>query len=373
MKKINKFIPIAKPDLSGNEKKYLIECVETSWVSSRGPFVKKLEKNFADYLKVKYVAAVSSGTSGLHLALLALGIGPGDEVIVPTLTFIATVNAVKYVGAKPVFIDSEEETWSLDVKKLKSVITPKTKAIIPVHLYGHPVDMDPLIKIAKKNKIFIVEDAAEAHGAEYKGKKVGTFGDIAVFSLFGNKVITSGEGGLVATNYKNIDLKVRLYRDQGLTKADREKFHYRHPVIGYNYGMSNLQAAVAVAQLERIDEFIRKKREIAKIYKEYLGNIEGITLSPEKSWAKNIFWMFSLVLTKEMRVTRDQLIQLLKRKGIETRPFFYPIHTLPPYNIKKTFPIAEKIAARGLNLPSSVLLKENEIKYVCQTIKSFFK
>ncbi|MCL4367003.1 DegT/DnrJ/EryC1/StrS family aminotransferase [Patescibacteria group bacterium] len=366
---LKKFIPVSEPDLSGNERKYLAECVKSGWVSSQGPFVSKLEKMFSAYLGAKYTAAVSSGTAGLHLSMLTLGIGPGDEVIVPTLTFIATVNAVRYVGASPVFIDSDTETWNMDVSKLEQLINRKTKAIMPVHLYGHPVDMDPVLSIAKKHKLYVIEDAAEAHGAEYKKKKVGVLGDIGVFSLFGNKVITSGEGGLVVTNSRKLDHKIRLYRDQGLTKNDRRKYHYWHNVVGYNYDMSNLQAAVALAQLERIETLIAKKRLIKKIYESYLVDAIDITINPSMEWANSIYWMFSVLLSKKSKISRNSLIRKLHEKGIDSRPFFYPIHTLPPYATGQSFPIAEDLAKRGLNLPSSVLLTKNQIKYICQTLK----
>jgi len=366
-----KIIPIAEPDLSGNEKKYLVECIDSGWVSSSGPFVRKLEDRFANYLGVDYCVAVSSGTAGLHLALKVSGIGPGDEVIVPTLTFIATVNAISYVGAKPVFIDSEKVTWNLDPDKIERLITKKTKAVICVHLYGHPADMDPIMKIAKKKKILVIEDAAEAHGAEYKGKKVGTFGHISVYSLFANKVITSGEGGLVVTKSKRIAEKLKLYRDQGLTKGLREKYHYWHSVIGYNYGMSNLQAAVALAQLERIEQLIEKKRMIACWYYSYLKGVAGIKMSSEEVWAKSVYWMFCLVLSKGAKITRNKLIKYLLKRGVETRPFFYPIHTLPCYkgDSKRRFPVAEKIAKNGINLPSGVKLGKSDIKYITDRLK----
>lgn len=364
-----RFIPAAEPDLTGNEKKYLLECIKTGWVSSLGPFVKKLEENFAKYCGTKFAAAVSSGTAGLHLALIACGIGEGDEVIVPTLTFVATANAVRYVGAKPVFVDSEPVTWNMDVTQVEALITPATKAVIPVHLFGNPVEMEPLAKLSKKYHLYVIEDAAEAHGAEYKGKKVGCFGNLAVFSLFGNKVITSGEGGLVVTNSQKFDSKVRLYRDQGMRKGYREKYHYWHPVIGYNYDMSNLQAAVACAQLERISQFLEKKRQIAATYTKLLKDVNKITLCIERPWTKNVFWMYSILLNKNAEVSRDQMIRLLRVRGIDSRPFFYPIHTLPPYKSSQKFPVAERLAARGLSLPSSVNLGEKDLIHITNAVK----
>jgi len=367
------FVPVAEPDLTGNEARYLLECVESGWVSSLGPFVRRLEKEFGAYIGVPHVAAVSSGTAALHLALVALGIGSGDEVIVPSLTFVATANAVRYVGAIPVFADCDAQTWTLAPSAVASCITPRTRAIIAVHLYGHPAEMDELSRLAKGRGLFLIEDAAEAHGATYRDRPIGSLSDIAAFSLFGNKVITSGEGGLVATSDPDLDRTVRLYRDQGLVKGNHEHLHYWHPVVGFNYGMSNLQAAVAVAQLERIDHFVGRKRAIAAGYASRLENCPNVEVGQEVPWVKSSFWMSSLLVKPEAPISRDGLIEALRASGVDSRPFFYPIHTLPPYAAGQRLAVTEDLAARGLNLPSSTRLNDDAICWISETIQRLVK
>ena len=359
-------IPIAEPCLGEEELSNVTEAVKSGWISSKGKFIEAFEENFARYCGVKYGVATSNGTVALHLALKALEVRKNDEIIVPTLAFIAVANAVTYCNAKPVFVDSHSEYWCIDPDKIEEKITPKTKAIIPVHLYGHPCDMNAVMDIAEDHNLYVVEDAAEAHGAEYKGKKVGGLGDISIFSFYGNKIVTTGEGGMCLTNNEELYEKMRILRDHGMNPNKR----YWHDVIGFNYRMTNLQAAVGVAQLEKLDEFIKRKREIARTYNSLLNEVKGIILPPEMPWAKNVYWMYSILIEDDFKLTRDQLMDKLEENEIETRPFFYPIHIMPPYKSDIEFPVAKRISRRGINLPSAVTLKEEDIKKIVEIIAS---
>jgi len=360
-------IPVAEPSLEEEELKNIIEAVKSGWISSKGKFIEEFEQGFANYCGRKYGVATSNGTVALHLALKALGIGKGDEVIVPDLTFIATANAVTYCNAKPVFVDSHPDYWCIDPEKIEEKITSKTKAIIPVHLYGHPCDMDAIMDIAECHGLYVIEDAAEAHGAEYKGKKVGSFGGVSCFSFYGNKIITTGEGGMCLTDDEELAEKMKALRDHAMDLNKR----YWHNVIGFNYRMTNMQAAVGVAQLTKINQFIEKKIQIADWYKEGLKDLANhgvVTLHPEMSWAKCVYWMYSILIENKLEITRDELIRLLEKRGIETRPFFYPLHVLPPYRVyDNTLNLAESISSKGLNLPSSPTLGKNEIEYIVET------
>jgi perosamine synthetase len=314
-------IPVANPFLGAEELENIKEAVESGWISSKGRFITEFEEKFAAFCGVKYGVATSNGTTALHLALTGLGIGKGDEVIVPDLTFIATANAVTYTGATPVMVDSNSTYWGIDPELIEEKITPRTKAIIPVHLYGHPCDMDAIKKIAVGHNLFIIEDAAEAHGAEYKGKKVGTFGDIACFSFYGNKIITTGEGGICLTGDKEIAAKLRVLRDHG----QRPDKRYWYDVVGFNYRMTNIQAAIGVAQVKKLDQFIDLKRQIGGWYAEGLDNLfnEGLIIpAPEMPWAKTVYWLYSILLTNRFGTGRDEVISRLSDMGIETRPFF---------------------------------------------------
>lgn len=353
------------PVLGKKELKNVTECILTNWISSQGRFIPLFEKKFAKYCGVKYALTTSNGTSALHLALAALGISLGDEVIVPALTFIASANCVTYTRAKPVFCDSEEKTWNIDPGKIESLITKKTKAIIPVHLYGHPCNMEEINRIAKKHNLFVIEDSAEAIGGEFKGKKTGSLGHAGCFSFYGNKTITTGEGGMLVTNSKEVYERALLLRDHGMSRERK----YFHPVIGFNYRMTNLQAGVGVAQIERVNKLVEKKIQIAKLYNNLLKEVPGLTLPPEESWAKNTYWMYSLLIEKNFPVPRDGLIEFLKEKGIETRPFFIPVNLMPPYIGYGKFPIAESLSLRGINLPSSPSLKNSHIDYIVKSIK----
>lgn len=358
-------IPVYQPSLSGREKEYVNECLDSSWISSKGKFLPLFEKGFANYIGVKHATGVCNGTVALHLALLALGIGEEDEVIVPTLTYIASVNAIKYAGATPVFADSLSDTWQLDPADLESRITPKTKAIMAVHLYGHPCEMDEIVSVCKRHNLYLIEDCAEAIGTYYKGKHVGTFGDISTFSFYGNKTITTGEGGMVVSNDDTLMDRANHFKGQGLAKYRQ----YWHDVIGYNYRMTNICAAIGLAQLEQVDEFLKRKRQVANWYKEFIQNPE-IQIHQEKSDCVHSYWMVS-ILTKNSE-SRDKLREELANQGVETRPVFYPVHTMPMYsqNFQK-FKVAEDIGWRGINLPSYPGLSEGQVKMICDVINKF--
>ncbi|HTL83228.1 MAG TPA: aminotransferase class I/II-fold pyridoxal phosphate-dependent enzyme [Bacteroidia bacterium] len=364
-------IPVMTPQLSGNELKYVTECVTTGWISSQGSYVKRFEKEFSEYCGVKYGVAVSNGTVAIHLALAALGIGEGDEVIVPDLTFAASINGVIYTGATPVIADVDPETWTLSPKEVERLITPRTKAIMPVHLYGHPCHMDELMAIAKKHKLFVVEDCAEALGAKYKGKHVGGFGDAATFSFFGNKTITTGEGGMVLFNDEAVANKAMVLRDHGMSKQKR----YWHDLVGFNYRMTNIQAAIGVAQLERLDEFVQAKRNMAAVYNKGLQQ-HKITLPPEKEWAFNGYWLYTCIIDPKNGVSRDEFIDKLMKNGVETRPVFYPLHEMPPY-LKyvldgQKFPATDHISRNGLSLPSSVTITAEEQQTILNAFNAIY-
>jgi len=367
---IRTHLPVMEPLIGTKELINVSECILTGWISSAGKFVKQFEKQFSGYCNVKYAVATSSGTTALHLALLCLEIGQNDEVIVPTLTFIATANAVTYTGAKPVFVDVEPDSWTIDPSKIEQAITRKTKAIIPVHLYGHPANMDRIHEIANKYNLYVIEDAAQAHGALYKNKRVGVIDSTTVgcFSFFGNKIITTGEGGMLLTNRQDLYEKCCILRDHGMTANQR----YYHNILGYNYRMTNLQAAIGVAQMDKIDSIIAKKRHIANLYTNQLKHISEITMPKNKSWANNVYWLYSILLDETVsQIKKNDLIQFLKHYNIDTRPIFIPVHQQPIYDSKQRFPIAEHIASSGFSLPSSVNLTDNDINYITAKISEF--
>jgi len=358
-------IPVYKPSLFGNEKKYVNDCLDSSWISSKGKYISDFENAFSNYIGVKYAASVCNGTVAIHLALIALGIGPGDEVIVPTLTYIASVNAIIYSGATPVFVDSLLDSWQINPDEVIRKITVNTKAIMAVHLYGYPCDMASLVSIAKENKIFLIEDCAEAIGSRYKDIHVGTFGDIATFSFYGNKTITTGEGGMVVTNDETLYKRAIHFKGQGLAKHRQ----YWHDVIGYNYRMTNIQAAIGLAQLEQLQSFLQKKKYIAA---QYQKAFEGTSIKFQES-KKDIthsYWMFSILVSKEE--LREPLREHLEIAGIETRPLFYPVHTMPMYSSKyQRYSVAENLACRGISLPSYPDLTETQILYIVDKILKF--
>lgn len=360
-------IPIYQPSLAGNEKAYVNECLDSSWISSKGRFIAEFEGKFAAYTGVKHAASVCNGTVALHLALVALGIGPGDEVIVPTLTYISSVNAITYTGATPVFVDSLEDTWQMDPEDVRRKVSGKTRAIMVVHLYGHPCDMDALMAVARERRLFVVEDCAEAFGALYKGKHVGAFGDVATYSFFGNKTITTGEGGMLVTNDETLYDRSVHFKGQGLAKHRQ----YWHDVVGYNYRMTNICAALGLAQLERADAFIASKREIARLYQEGLAGLP-VRFHDETPDVAHVFWMCSIMVDDPAK--RDPLREALERNGIETRPVFNPVHTMPMYAQKfQRHPVAETIGWRGINLPSWPDLESVQIKRITDLIREFYR
>ena len=363
----NRFITVAAPVLEGNEKLYVMDCLESTWISSTGKYIKRFEDAFADFCQVKHAVSCSNGTTALHLALMALGVAPGDEVIVPTLTFVATANAVTFCGGQPIFVDADQETWNIDPSRIEEKITPRTKGIIVVHLFGYPVNMDPVLAIARRRGLFVLEDAAQAHGAEYKGQRVGSLGDIATFSFFGNKIVSTGEGGMVVTNDSDMAAKINLLKNHGMDPNRR----YWHAIIGYNYRMTNVAAAIGLAQIEKVDWQLARRREVVSRYQEVLAGVEGLTWQIEKGWAKHVWWMFSVIVANTYTVSRDEIIARMQVRGIETRPVVYPLHQLPPYAASvagQEFPIANGIASRGINLPTWAGLKREDVDFVCEQL-----
>lgn len=358
-----KWLPVSDVDLNGNERNYLLEAFDSGWLSGTGPFVGRFEQGFADYCGVRHGLACANGTVAIHLALLALGVGPGDEVIVPSLTYIATANAVTYCGATPVFADCHPDTWNVTADSIEPLLTNRTRGIIVVPLYGNPVEIEPITEFAKSYGLFVVEDAAEAHGAEYRGNRCGTFGDIATFSFYGNKIMTTGEGGMVITNDDNLIQKMRLLRGQGMDPERR----YWFTVVGYNYRLTNLQCALGLAQLERLTEFIDTRRQLAARYTEAFTNVAGVTLQTEQAGGKSSWWMFSIRVGDHD--TRDRVMTALSQSGIETRPLFWPLHMLPPYKGSKgDCPVAELIGLAGLNLPSGGHVTQHDVQRIVQIV-----
>jgi len=359
-------IPVYQPLVGDREKDYVRAALDSSWISSKGEFLERFEREFSGYVGSAHGIAAANGTVALHLAFAALGIGPGDEVIVPTLTYVASVNAIAYTGATPVFVDSEPEYGTMDPALVEAAITRRTRAIEVVHLYGHPVDMDPILDIARRHGLSVVEDAAEAHGAEYRGRRVGSLGQLGSFSFFGNKIITTGEGGMLVTHDGSLAEKARHLRGQGVS-ATRT---YWHDVIGYNYRMTNIAAAIGCAQLERVDETLAAKRLIASWYRSHLEGVPGVRLFGEAPWAMAVFWMNCVVVDPQLR---DPLMDHLRVDGIDSRPFFYPAHTLPMYATTASFPVAERLGASGVNLPSYPGLEEAQVAAICASVRRFME
>jgi len=364
-------IPISEPSLSGNEIEYVTQCIKTNWISSQGSFVRKFETLFAEYCGSSYALAVSNGTVALHLALVALNIGPGDEVIVPDLTFAASINAILYTGATPVIVDINPDTWTIDHLLIEKKISSRTKAIMPVHLYGHPCHMDEIVSIAQKYKLHIVEDCAEALGSMYKGKRVGTFAETSIFSFYGNKTITTGEGGMVLFRDKIIYNRAKILRDHGMSQTKR----YWHDEVGFNYRMTNMQGAIGVAQMERVETLVDAKRRIAETYNKLLCNITGITTPQQADWAYNSYWLYTILVDPSSVVNRNELMNKLLLNGVETRPVFYTLHEMPPY-IKYAsgdYPVSNFVSRNGMSLPSSVSLTEQMLQTVTQAFVTAFK
>lgn len=364
--------PIMQPLLNGNELAYISDCINTGWISSQGAYVKRFEKEFAGFCGAQYAVAVSNGTVALHLALAALDIKAGDEVIVPDLTFAASINAIIYTGATPVIVDVDRTTWTISVADIEKNISPRTKAIMPVHLYGHSSHMDEIMALAQKHNLLVVEDAAEAIGGKYKDKHVGVFGDAATFSFFGNKTITTGEGGMVFFKDKKAYEKAVILRDHGMSKEKK----YWHDYVGFNYRMTNLQAAIGCAQMERINEFISAKRKLADFYNKVLAETGFFILPPQESWATNGYWLYTAILKENANISRDVLMEKMLKNGVETRPAFYPLHEMPPYKnypTKATFNNSKYISAQGISFPSSVNITQEELNNIANALHSIFQ
>jgi len=367
-------IPVNHPLLNGREKELLGKCIETGWISSDGPFVKEFENKFSSYIGTKYGISVCNGTAALETAFFAAGVGKGDEVIMPAFTIISCALVAIRLGAVPVLVDAEPDTWNMDVRQIESRITSKTKAIMAVHIYGHPVDMGPLLAVARRRKIAVVEDAAEAHGAEYKGKKCGSLGDISAWSFYANKIITTGEGGMVLTSNLKMAKRAASYRN--LCFLPQRRFY--HTELGYNFRMTNMQAAVGIAQMERIEEFLKIKRSLGVYYAKRLSQIDGIKFQVEKPWAKSVYWMYCIELEKKIGLNAAQMIAALAKHGIASRPFFLGLHLQPALRSlglfrNQRYPVTERIGKQGLYLPSGMTLTKTQIDKVISAIKSIIE
>lgn len=365
------FVPVNEPLLNGNEKKYLNECIDTGWISSEGPFIKKFEELLAARVNRKYGIAVCNGSVAIDAAIIALGIKEGDEVIMPAFTIISCAAAIVRAGAIPVLVDSDPDTWNMDVNKIEEKITSKTKAIMVVHIYGLPVDMDPVISIAKKHGLKILEDAAEMHGQNYKGKPCGSFGDVSTFSFYPNKHITTGEGGMIMTDDPEIAEKCRSLRNLCF-KPERRFFHDN---LGFNFRMTNLQAALGLAQLERLDEFVERKRNMGAFYTHALKDQKNIQLPVTKTdYSENIYWVYAMVLDKSTGMNAEQAMKKLSDMGVGCRPFFFPMHEQPVFlNMglykNESYPVAENIARQGFYIPSGMALTEEQMSFCADAVK----
>jgi perosamine synthetase len=363
-------IPVNTPKMWGNEKKYLEECIDSGWISSEGPFVKEFENQFSLYIGKEFGVAVANGSAALDIAVKAIGIGLGDEVIMPTFTIISPALSVIRAGGKPVLVDSDPQTWNMDVEKIEKKITKKTKAILVVHIYGLPVDMEPILQLAKTYNLRIIEDAAEMHGQTYKGRKCGSFGDLSIFSFYPNKLITTGEGGMIVTDDEELAQKCQELRNLSFVPPRR----FIHEDFGWNYRMTNMQAALGVAQLEHIEEAIERKRTIGRKYQCLLKDLPYLQLPLDvTSYADNIYWVFGLVGHELSKHDYEYMSEKLKEKGIGTRPFFWCMHKQPVFNkmglfINEEYPIAEWLADYGFYIPSGLGLKDDEIELVADTL-----
>jgi len=363
-------IPVNEPLLNGREKELLIECIDTGWVSSDGPFVNMFERRFADYIGTTHGIAVCNGTAAIETALFAAGITKGDEVIMPAFTIVSCLVAVIRLGAAPVLVDVEPDTWGMDVGQIESRLTPRTRAIMVVHMYGHPVDMDPVLAIARTHGLVVVEDAAEVHGAEYRGRKCGSLGHVSAWSFYANKIINTGEGGMVLTSDDRIAERAASYRN--LCFRPEKRFY--HTEFGYNFRMTNLQAALGVAQMERVEEFVGIKRRLGEYYRQKLSGIPGIRFQIEKPWAKSVYWMYCIEIDETLGFTADETRTALAEKGIGTRPFFLGLHEQPAAHEiglfrGERYPVTERIARQGLYLPSGLALTESQVEEVAEAVR----
>jgi perosamine synthetase len=362
-------IPVFEPMIGETEIAYVTDALRRGEISGNfGTYLDRFEKDFAAYCGCKHGIAVTSGTTALHLAVDAAGIGPGDEVLISASTNIATALGVYHNGALPVPVDSENVTWNLDLELVESLITPRTKAIIPVHLFGHPVDMDQLMEIAKRRNILVIEDCAESHGATVRGRMTGSFGDMSCYSFYANKVITTGEGGMVTTNDDRLAERLRLLRNLGFTRP-----RFRHEVAGYNFRMTSYQAAMGLAQLEKIDMIIKEKRRVAAGYNALLADVPGLRLPVELNWARNVYWMYALTVEPEFGLSRDELSGKLAQAGVETRTFFCPMNRQPVFKELPGFrsddcPVADRLWETGLYLPSAPTLSDEKLEFVRDAI-----
>ena len=364
------FIPVNEPLLNEQARRYVDECITTGWISSEGRFITAFEDSWARYCGVDHGVAVSSGTAALEMAVACLELEPGDEVIMPTFTIISCALAITRAGLKPVLVDSDPRTWCLDVNAVAEKITARTRAIMPVHMYGHPADMNPLLDLARKHHLFIIEDAAESHGATYRGEVVGGIGDLSCFSFYANKIITTGEGGMVLTKHRELSERLRSLRN--LCFRPERRFYHTH--AGHNYRLTNIQAAVGLSQVEAIDQHIAQKRWMGKSYTEQLGGISQITLPVEEPWATNVYWMYGLVLNDDVPYDAVELAKRLRSKGVDTRPFFIGMHQQPVLLqqglfASESYPVSERLASRGLYLPSGLTLTESQLSRVCDAVK----
>lgn len=369
------FIPVNEPLLNGNELSYLEECIRSGWISSEGPFVARFEQEMAARVGRRHGIAVTNGTAALEAAVIALGIGHGDEVIMPTFTIISCASAVVRAGATPVLVDACRETWNMDVGLIEARITPRTKAIMVVHIYGLPVDMAPVLALAKKYGLKVIEDAAEVHGQTYAGQPCGSFGDLSIFSFYPNKHVTSGEGGMIVTSDDVLADRCRDLRNLCFLKQRR----FVHEELGWNLRMTNLQAAIGVAQLERLDEFAERKRAMGALYRELLEGTDGVELQAlETEHARNIFWVFGVVLKEHIPLNAEEAMKRLAGLGVGTRPFFWPMHQQPVFQKMGLFggepyPVAERIAHRGFYLPSGMALTDAQIRRSATALKQILR
>lgn len=369
-------IPVNEPLLDGNEKKYLIECIDSGWISSEGSFVKKFEDSFASYTGVRYGVAVCNGTAALETAFYALGVGEGDEVIMPSFTIISCAIACIRLGAKPVLVDIEPETWTMDVSHIESKITSKTKVIMPVHIYGHPVQMDEIFRLSEKYGLKILEDAAEVHGAEYysehkggKWLKCGAMGHVSATSFYANKIVTTGEGGMILTDNDNFAERARAYRN--LCFKPEKRFY--HTELGYNFRMTNLQAAVGLAQVEQLERFVGIKVRLGEYYRERFAGVRGLRFMPVKKYAKSVYWMYGVELAPDVDITAEAMMEKLKKHGINTRPFFRGLHDQPAFNemglfVGEKYPKTDFAYQYGFYLPSGLTLTEEKIDMIVSVI-----
>ena len=363
-------IPIFEPEFGGNERKYLLDCIDTGWVSSQGTYITRFEQAFAEWHGVAHAVASSNCTTALHLSLLAAGIGAGDEVLVPDLTFIAPANMVRLTGGKAVLVDIEPETWAIDPVRAREAITPRTRAIIVVHPFGHAADMDPIMELAREHGLAVIEDNAEAPGARYKGRLLGTIGAFGCFSFFGNKIMTSGEGGMVLTANAAFDKELRILRDHGMSREEK----YLHVAVGFNYRMTNMQAAIGLAQLERLDRILEFRTAQARRYEARLAESPRLKWRPRTNWCEPVHWLATI--TVESRAARESLMRSLAADGIETRIMIPTIHSAPPYRNgagDNAFPVASRIAATGVHLPSGATLRDDDVDHICDRVLAWAK